>query len=115
MTGKASLINVVLCFVNVLERKSFRVVAFADGTAAFGEDDEFVTGEIVLFDRFRNNFFGYTVAVNVGRIPLGYLLGAGLYHEQNYRCVAYGVQTSVIGSFEQGECLGSRYQLDARS
>ena len=83
MAGESALIYVVDGFVDVLEGEDFGGVAFSDGAAAFGADDEFVAGDVVFFDGFADGFFGDPVRVDVGCVP--------------------GVEAAVVGGFEERE------------
>ena len=43
---------------------------FADGAVAFGQDEELVTRDVVLFDGFADDELGVAVGVDVGCVPL---------------------------------------------
>lgn len=51
----ASLVNIVDCAVNILERERLLVVGFAHGAAAFGHKHELVPWDFVLFDRLADD------------------------------------------------------------
>lgn len=72
LARQPALVDVVDGPIDVLEGERFGVVALARRSTAFGQDDEFVSGEVVFFDGFADNFFGGAVAVDVGGVPLLY-------------------------------------------
>jgi hypothetical protein len=41
-------------------------VVFVDAEVAFGEDDDFAAGDVVLFEGFADDAFGDSVGVDVG-------------------------------------------------
>ncbi len=71
LAGKATLVHVIDGLIDVLEGQRLGVVAFPDGSAAFGKNDELVTRDVVFLDGFADDFFRGAVAVDVGGVPLG--------------------------------------------
>lgn len=71
LAGEAALVHVIDGLIDVLEGQRFRVVAFPDGSTAFGKEDELMARDVVFLDGFADNFFRGAVAVNICRVPLG--------------------------------------------
>ena len=60
---------------------------FTHGRTAFSHDDDFVARYVVFPESFADDFFGFAVRVDIRCIP--------------------GIETHVIGSFENRQCLYS--------
>lgn len=80
LAREAALVHVVDCLVDVLQGHHFGAVAFSDGTAAFGADDELVAGDVVIFDGGADDGFRDAVRVDIGCVPC--------------------IETTVVGGFE---------------
>ena len=65
------LINVVLALVgDGEESRASYILLFAHGAEALGENHNFVARDVVLLDRFADDYFGSTVGVDIRRVPL---------------------------------------------
>ena len=62
-----------------------RTRLFANGPAAFCQNENFVTRNIKFLQSFADDFFGDTVTVGVGGVP--------------------GIETTIISCFEEFQCL----------
>lgn len=62
-----------------------RTRLFANGPAAFCQDEDLMTGNVELLQCFADNFFGDAIAVSIGGIP--------------------GIETTIIRRLEKLQCL----------
>ena len=90
----------------VLDCQCLGVIILTCEAATLGHDDKLVTGYLELLDSFANDLFRDAIAVYIGSIPL---LTSNISIQQKLseaaRWRSYGVETSIICSFQQWKSL----------
>ena len=69
-SAKTTAVNIVFALVHFLSiENTTNARCLANETIAFGEDDQFITWNIVMLDSFSDDLFRYTIGIYISSVP----------------------------------------------